>query len=329
MDPVAVRDFQERHARLQAGLRTVPAQFIRTGVFVQALEDTAPGLVQVTGRIWQRYPAAVPREARGLLLPEALSADLRLEQEFEQEGATVQHYSFRAVVRQEEGRNNAYPFDWARIRLRLWPKDFFGTQTLVPDLDGYTVAAPTTLPGVDPEIAIPGWDFVGSEFAYVEEAYNTNFGIRDFAGQRRSPELVFNLTLRRRFLSPFIATFLPLAAVAGLLYILLLTTTRERDRFPVTGYNYLDMLCALIGLFFSLIVAQFNVRGRIPASGVLKLEWFYFVLYGFILVVSALSLRFAQGGEGRLCARDQELPKLAFWPALMVIYYLIALRFLV
>jgi hypothetical protein len=329
MDHVSLREFRARRARLQMGLRTVAAQFIPTGVFLQSLEAAAPGLMKMTGQIWQRYPEAVPREERGLALPEALAGDLKLEQEVAQGGEVVQQYSFRAVVREEPGKSGAYPFDWTRIRLRLWPRAIYRSLVLVPDLWAYSVLTPTALPGVDQEVALPGWSLSASEFAFVDASYNTNFGIRDFAGQRGSPELVFNLALRRHFLSPFIAAFLPLGAVAGLLFIVLLTITRDPERTKNTGYNYLNLLRTVIALFFSLIVAQFNVRARISAPGVLDLEWFYFVLYGLILLISGLALRHAQGREGVLHANDQELPKLAFWPLLLWIYYGVAVRFLV
>jgi hypothetical protein len=328
MNPMALRAFEKANADLQVGLHEVPARFILTGVFVHTLEAVSTTTMRITGQIWQRYPREVPREERGVSLPEAISGDLRLDQEVVQGDSVVQIYAFRVVVASEITRADNYPFDSTRIRLRLWPKAIFRSQVLVPDLAGYTVLSPSALPGVDGEIELPGWTLLESRFAFTHEAYNANLGIADFVGQRRSPELLFTLTLQRNFLNPFVAAFLPLVAVAGLLYILLLTVTRDPERIKGTGYNYLNFLRTAVALFFSLLVAQFNVRGRLAATGVIDLEWFYFTLYGFILAVSALAMTFAQGGDGVLHDRDQDLPKLAFWPALLGIYYLIALRFL-
>lgn len=322
MAPQALEDFKRRHARLQVGLRQIGAEFIPTGVYLQTVEATAPGLMKLTGLIWQKLPRDTPRDRRGVVLPELVSGEVTPGQEVAQGDRLVQFYGFRAVVREELDQNDLYPFD--RTRLRLWPRSFYGNQVLVPDLDAYGVLAPSALPGVDPEIELPGWILTGTEFAFTAEHYNTNFGVSDFARQRGSPELLFNLSIKRHFLSPLIVAFLPLLAVAGLLFILLLAISRDPEKVKATSYNFLNLLRTVIALFFSLIVAQFNLRGRITANGVLYLEWFYFVLYGAILLVSGLALQFALGGRGPLHAADHRYPKLAFWPLLLVAFYVIA-----
>lgn len=327
--PHALELFKARNASLQVRFSKVSADFLPTGVFIQTVELGGADLMKLTGQIWQKYPRGTPREDRGVLLPELISGSVSPGPEVELADGVLQLFSFQVVVRPELERNRLYPFDQTRIRLRLWPRRIFGNQILVPDLGAYTVLSPASLPGLDGEAELPGWQFTGSEFDYLTAAYNTNFGIPEFAGQRQSPELVYSISLQRNFLTPFIAAFLPLLAVAGLLFVLLLSVSRNPETMKATGYGFMNLLRTVIPLFFSLIVAQFNVRSRISGNGVLNLEWFYFVLYVVILAVSGLALRFSLGGGGILHAGDHRLPKLAFWPLLMGSFYLISLKFLV
>jgi hypothetical protein len=85
---------------------------------------------------------------------------------------------------------------------------------------------------------------------------HTRFGLSSFHGTTETPELIYNVTLKRIFGSPFIAAFLPIAAVAGLLFTLLLTVSQLGDTVKATGYSYLNFLRTTIALFFSLVVAK-------------------------------------------------------------------------
>ena len=326
--PHALEQFKARNAALQVRLSRVRAEFLPTGVFIQTVEPSGTDLMKLTGHFWQRYPKGTPPEQRGVVLPELISGSVSPGPEVDLGDSVLQLFAFNAVIRQELNRSHLFPFDQTRIRLRIWDRRFYQNHILVPDLAAYSVLSPAALPGLDAEIDLPGWSFTGAEFGYVTETYNTDFGIADFAGQRNSPELVYSISLKRRFLAPFIAAFLPLLSVSGLLFVLLLSVSRDPEKLKATGYGFLNLLRTVIPLFFSLIVAQFNVRNRIAASGVLDLEWFYFVLYVATLAVSALALRFAVGGSGIWHAGDHRLPKLAFWPLILAAFYLIAVGFL-
>jgi hypothetical protein len=169
MEPLDLRDFEQRQRRLRANFRSAELQFIPTGVFLHTLESAGPDMMKMTGQIWQIYPKTTPPAQRGVTLPEAVHGEVHLEHRFEREEGSVQLYSFKATVREELDRTDLYPLDRTRIRLRLWPKPFFHNQALVPDLWGYSVLAPAARPGVDQEIELPGWDITSTEFAYVKE----------------------------------------------------------------------------------------------------------------------------------------------------------------
>jgi hypothetical protein len=328
MDLAGLEKFMTQNATRKVGPDQVKMSFIPTGVFLQTLESVGPGLTRMTGQIWQRLPRETPRDQRGITFPEATVAEAPLGIEKEDGDSIIQFYPFRVVVREERNSADAYPFDRTRVRLRIWPKQFLKPEILVPDLEAYLLPTPKTLPGVDGEIELPGWRVEATEFAFTRESYNTTFGMKVFNGQTDSPELLYNVTLKRKFGTPFIAAFLPILAVAGLLFTLVLTVSQMSERMKATGYSYLNFLRTTIALFFSLVVAQFNIRGRIVADGVINLEWYFFIMYAAILGVSINGLVFAVSDNPVLRYDDNAIAKLAFWPVLLGCFYINSLFFL-
>lgn len=327
MDPLSLERFKASNASLMSGLDAVKAEFVPTGVYLQTMEITGPSAVKITGMVWQRLPKGTPREQRGVSLPEALAGEISVGAEKEEKDWVVQFYPFRVTVEPDLESTRIYPFDRIRARLRIWPKAIHGNQILVPDLASYSVLAFGNYPGMDPELSLPGWEVEGNEYAYLMENYNTRLGAEGFLRERRSPELVMNVRMRRQWLGPCIMVFLPLLAVAGLLFTLTLTVARDGPSAKATGYSFLNFLRTTITLFFSLVVSQFNIRNRIVANGVLDLEWYYFILYAFILLVSVDALAYARDSGHWLRAGDNAWVKRAFWPVLMASYFAVTTLF--
>lgn len=212
--------------------------------------------------------------------------------------------------------------------LRILPKDFDTSQILVPDLDAYQLLNPAALPGIDKDMVIPGWTQKRSYFGFLERTYGTNFGVAKFVGRELSPELCFQFVLGRKFLDPFISTMLPVIVVACLLFTLLMAGTKIKEKVAATGFKATDILRAAATLLFPVVFAQINLRGRLAASGLLYLEYFYFVMYAIILLVAVNALAFSLGEEGPLHHRDNALPKLLYWPVVLGSFFAISMGFL-
>ncbi|MGA2081009.1 MAG: hypothetical protein ABSH53_10425 [Holophaga sp.] len=328
MDRQNLDRFMERNRIRKVGGEPVQMTFVPTGVALQTLEVAGPGLLRLTGEAWQRFPKGTPPERRGILFPEATTGSAARTMEREEGDKLLQYYHFQVVVRVENDNVNRYPFDLDEVRLRIWPERYLDPVILVPDLETYLLPTPKALPGVDPELSLPGWDVQATDFSFTLQNHNVKFGVKAFPGLKDAPELSYNVTLKRRFLSPAIVAFLPILSVAVLLFALLLAVTRADDKAKATGYNYLNLLRTTIALFFSLVVAQFNIRARVVADGVIWLEWFYFVMYGAVLWVSLDALLVVKDKLAFLVRDDNAVAKFAFWPVLLACFYLITLAYL-
>jgi hypothetical protein len=328
-DPGSLQNFLDQHARLDAGSREVQAELIPTGIFVETLELLGGGQVRVTGKVWQRFPLGAPLAARaGLDFPEAVSGEVDPPVVRTVGAEQIQFSGFRVVLNQKLVSRPNYPFDRAQVRLWLRQKAMWRDELLVPDLDAYQRLLPETRPGLEQELTVLGWKVERSFFSYLQHGYNANFGMEDYVGLQSEPELLFNISLRREFLNPLIATFLPILAVLGLLFVAMLAVTRDPDRTRANSYQCFNFLRNAATLLLPLVLAQINLRSHANADRMLFLEHYYLVVYGLILLVSANALVFAESNHPALTYRDNALPKLAFWPVLCASFFLVSTQFI-
>ncbi len=326
---LASRDaFLRRYSNLGAGFKEVSSTFVPTGIFIQQLELSGDNRMRISGQVWERLPKDFPVEARGVVFPEAVTCEMGAGFIKKDANGLTLVQPFRGVFPMQTDSTVTYPFDRSSVRLRIWPKLFYGNTVLVPDLEAYTLLVPASLPGIDKGLGLSGWRLNQSRFSFIIQAYNTNFGISDYTGQQDSPELAYAFSLKRNFINPFIATFLPILVVAGLMFTLLMTSTRSRDSIALTGYNTFNILRAVISLFFPVVIAQINLRNHILTEGLLYVEYYYFVIYLMVLLVAVNALAVAYWDHPGLQEGENRIAKVLFWPFLTLSFYGISVLYL-
>ena len=82
--------------------------------------------------------------------------------------------------------------------------------------------------------------------------------------------------------------------VAFLLFAVLVIVTMRQDRIGVFGFSTSSVLTYCAALFFVVAVLHISLRSELGAPGtVVYLEYFYFLIYAAILLVSVDSILFA------------------------------------
>ncbi|TEB12186.1 hypothetical protein [Pelotomaculum propionicicum] len=77
-------------------------------------------------------------------------------------------------------------------------------------------------------------------------------------------------------------------------------------------------------MFFSVLLVHIKLRGDFPVREVLYLEYFYIAMYFAILFTIVNSFVF--GSENNLCFvhyRDNLIPKLLYWPVILLVLLVI------
>ncbi len=162
---------------------------------------------------------------------------------------------------------------------------------------------------------MPGWNVLGSFFEYGVERYNTDFGI---AAAQDVPQLFFNVSLRRQFIGPLIANLLPVAVTAAMLFGMLLITTKTETQVV----KAMDIVRGTAALFVVASFQHIGLRNALSSPRVFYFEYFYFVLYLSILLVTLNGILFAASAGLRLIDyRDNLVPKLSYWPLLLSVIF--------
>ena len=298
--------------------------FVPTGVFVQSLTFASANNVRLTGFIWQRKSGlpdtGATDELLGFLLPEA------------EEVSTTKAYENEDVIGwyvettlREQFDYSRYPFDLEEVWIRLWPKAMNPKVVLVPDFDGYEVRDIASIPGVEQDLVLEGWSIQSSSFSFRNNRYTVNFGRPEF-DPTNSLELYFNVGLRRNFVSPFVADLIPILVVAFLVFAVLMCSTKHEQQMNLYGFSTSSVLAYCAALFFVLIVSHVHLRNTLAAHGIIYMEYFYFVMYVAILMVSADSLLFASRKHyGWIDYEDNIVVKQLYWPTLTGAMFVITL----
>jgi len=299
-------------------------RFEPIGMFLQSVEFQSANNVTISGIAWQRFgvadcDAALAAEPEPrFFFPEAdpgeeLQLTLAYHQCNEARAEELVGWRFRALLRQDFDYL-LYPFDPQELWVRLLPLEFDKNVVLVPDLLSYDRTARESMPGLDRELILPGWDLVGSGFAYRRRAYNTDFGIDNYVGQTDFPELVYTVTLRRSFLGPFVGKVIPLGVAAAMLFCMLLLGTRKKKYEGAFGFSAMEVVLGAAALFFVVIFDHSALRDDLATTKPFYLEYFYFVMYLALVGVCGNAIAFAMERGAVVRFRDNVIPKMLFWP---------------
>lgn len=293
---------------------------IPTGIYLQSFEFLNASNVQMSGFVWQTYGAEIPEQIkRGIVLPEALDEAYEATEAWrvERDGGEQIGWYFSGIFRQNFDYR-LYPFDRQNIWVRLWSPEVVESVALVPDLDAYRDLSPRSLPGVDTQFVYGGWDPISAEFTYDLLDYNVDFGLGYGFSGVPEPELYFNLAVARDYLGPMLEHLVLEAAIAILLFVLLLLMDDQATGHDRVGLTIFDLSVAAGGLLFAVILDHNGIRTAVESQSVIYLEWVPLLLVVFIvLVVVSAVLSVKQWRVPILGYRGDLIPVLLYWPALL------------
>jgi hypothetical protein len=294
---------------------------IPTGIFLQSFEFLDTNNVEISGFVWQTYGPEIPDHImRGVVLPEALDEAYQVEEAWrveQDDGAEQIGWYFSGTFRQNFDYR-LYPFDRQDIWLRIWSPEPIEGVMPVPDFGAYRDLTPSTLPGIDTQFVYGGWDPLNSEFSFDVIDYNTDFGLGYGYTGAPDPELFFNLSVARDFLGPMLEHLVLEAAIAILLFFLLLLMAQDADLQDRVGLTIFDLIVAAGGLLFAVILDHNAIRGVVESQDLTYLEWFPLILDVFIvLVVLTAVLRVKRWRIPVVGYGGDLMPVVAYWPALI------------
>jgi hypothetical protein len=294
---------------------------IPTGFFLQSMEFLNANDVLITGYIWQNISGlGVWKELPDFSFPD--SKETTIEKVYANKNTGVIGWRFKTTLHQQFDYSK-YPFDRENAWIRVLSNNSV-ENILIPDFDSYTSLVPENLPGLRLPFVLDGWNPQKTFFSYRVNSNNTNIGLGKFANSN-APEFHFNIDIKRSSKVPFNPDLLPITVVIILLFAILTIITKGENKTHF-GFSSHGVLGYCTSILFTLILAHSSLRARIPISGIIYLEYFYFVMYLAILVVALNSIFFASNRRiPFIDAKDNMYVKVLYWPVIMGILLFITL----
>jgi hypothetical protein len=294
---------------------------VPTGIFLQSFEFLNANNVVLSGFVWQTYGPEIPDHImRGIVLPEAVKEAYeakevwRVEQD---DGSEEIGWYFSGTFRQNF-KYGLYPFDRQDIWLRIWSPEPVEGVIPVPDFGAYRDLTPSTLPGIDTQFVYGGWDPLSSEFSYSLIDYNVDFGLGYGYTGGPDPELYYNLSVERDFLGPMLEHLVLEAAIAILLFFLLVLLVHDTDVERHVGLSIFELVVAAGGLLFAVILDHNAIRATVESQDLTYLGWFPLILAVFIVLVVLTAVLRAKRWRIPVIGYSGDLvPAFAYWPALI------------
>jgi hypothetical protein len=343
VDQEAVDEYLKTHWEDRLGVEhgeSEPIIRVKTGIFIQSLKFLNSTEVNLSGYIWQRYvdglhDAIKPKLSEvGFILPEQVDSGSDIEPReifrIRDGNEEVIGWYFEATLRQPF-EYAKYPFDHKTVWVRLWAKEFSKNIILVPDFLAYKATGVDDSFGIEESIVLGTWERENTYFDYKLSSYDTNFGIRDYTGQRGFPELHYNFVVKRKFENAFIIYLLPLFLVAALLFAAMLTVSASGELSDRLGFNVSGFIGACSALFFVVLLAHIQLREQFAGMSIVYIEYFYILMYALLVTATVNTYLFTiRSGvlSNIILHEDNIIPKVAFWPVLLICMIMITLAVL-
>jgi len=309
-----------------------PTIRVPTGLYIKSIQFETANDVRLTGLTWQRFSPtkhdSLTPEERGVVFANAVSSSINEEYRKKIGDEDIIGWSFDVVLRQSF-RYKKYPFDHKTVWVQLWSKTFNRNVILVPDFASYKSTGLEDTFGIDEEIVLGTWNRQETFFDYHLATYDTTFGVGAYPEkERKFANLTYNIVLKRKSQNAFIINFTPLFVVAMLLFFLVTMVTGDKDKAGRFGLNTSGTIASSTSLFFVVMLSHNQLRSEFSSIGIVFMEYFYFIMYLMILLVALNALIFSADWSHRwkfITYEDNLLPKVIFWPLILIFMIIITL----
>ncbi len=301
--------------------------FVPTGIFINNIQFVASNQIQISAYVWQRFVDGLHDDiGRGPLFPQATDITMNEISRIRDGKTETILWELFATLNQFL-RFDRYPFDTKALRIQMWHRYVKKNLILTPDMNAYQLINPRSLPGIDDDVYLPGWSLLETHFGYKQVNYTSNFGtysvgpfgVYQATDKSEVPELYFDILVMRHLVDTLVADLLPIAVIAFLLFLILLTSVQ-------LGYS---VIAATASVFFATVVAHVRFRERIPQAQIVYFESFYFIMYFAILLVLFVTILYQLGLPVPFIRyRDNLIAKVLYWPVVFTALVLITMVYL-
>ncbi len=299
---------------------------IPTGIYINEIEFSDSYNVNISATIWQLYDHATTEGIeRKIYFPQTspFSEALIVEkEEVKKKSADLVTWHVRGTYRLDFDYST-YPFDFRHLDLKINHPNKERNIILAPHLKGYKIVTQSSKPGVNNNAVLPESEVDASYFDYTMETYNANFGLETFL-REETPQLHFNMILKRKFINAFVSNIIPILIVALMLFFLVYGTSKKDS--PRKGLSSIGVVESSAAFFFVLLLAHIDHRKIVNTPVITYMEFFYFIMYLILALVAFNIVMFTKKDNYLFFDyQDNFILKISYWPLFLGMCFMITL----
>jgi len=318
--------FLTLHKRLNPQIYKDKSYMLPTGIFITDIGLKGKD-VNLNGYVWQKYHTKKHKNLdQGTIFLNAQDTNKRESfVKIYEEKTTDEHttgWRFQAAL---DGNfvYDKYPFDQQNIMLHLSHSNFDKNIILTPDFAAF-MPTDNPYPELDPKLPLDQWFKQYTSVFYELTNFITDFGIEGYTKQKGFPVLSLAIGIRRKFLNPLVASVIPIIIIMFILFTNLLSVSISKEDEDQT----LSVLRLSSAIFFAAAIAHQTFKRMVGAVAITYFEYYYFVLYLAILLVVVNCLLYTRKVPFKFIRyRKNLIPKLSYWPAMLLIFLALTLNY--
>lgn len=303
----------EQRRALREAKKTDSFHTIPTGIYIRTIDFEDSYNVEISGDVWQRYPKDIYEEVTvGFQFPQAspFAESLYIEQTYEEEmdEAMLVRFEFRTSLRLNFNYSH-YPFDKRHLPVEITPINVEDNLFFVPNLDSYAYTNPSTKPGLDSSVYLPGSNITKTYFAFAKHTPNTSYG-HDY-GERtlHLPSMYYTMQVQRILLNPLVTYLIPVFVTLLMIFIMICATHKPKSREGAGG-----IVEAMAAFFFVLIFSHIDLRKSIETPELMYIEYFYLISYLMVTFSTYNLITFTREPNRVFDYQDNLFMRILFWP---------------
>lgn len=262
---------------------------IPTAVLVDSVEFLTAYNLQLTGTIMQSYPKESSIEP-GLKFNNAFDSKITLTSDTYINNTHLLIWSFQTKIR-ENFDYAEFPFNHGKIWLSISPLNSNSKILFTPNFTYYNGLTDINANyGVNPNIIIPGWLIKGSFFSFT----NDNSRMLDDLDSYTTvhlPALTFNMMVNSTISDAIITTITPPIVIILILFMILLTISKHKNRFIEFKISTIIGSCS--GILFTVVFTHVSLRNKLT-SEIMYIEYIYLLMYIIIIMIPVNGFLFAK-----------------------------------
>lgn len=253
---------------------TAPTWSIKTGISLNSIYYITNNNLQITGYIWQRYPANFPRAIpRDFVLPHCYKLYTK-EQIIHNKNKDEELIAWRFSGKFNQGNTTLtkFPFDDQNIKLTIDHPSLNEAILVVPDIPAYYSFVPNHLPGLSVDVELEGRFATASYFAFRDVSKEINLHLNYTDNTPKKPILYFLIVAGRNLQDIILVYLIPILLALLSLHTCLALMSND--------VNKMDRISLVSALFLAITLLHSSMRTSIEAENeICYLEYGYLLLY--------------------------------------------------